>query len=150
MILAIKATLLRWHRSLASNFILNDINYIARLIRMYYTKTTAGATIATAIPKVVKAPIPIPSQVVSAAVASRDVANLHAKEGATPVAKKNAVAAKPEAQAPSKMRAQQAGKAVLKPSAKPILKATPNASGKQAVSQKAEISAQGEEAATGA
>ena len=55
---------------------------------MYYTKTTAGATITTAIPKVVKAPIPIPSQVVSAAVASRDVANLHAKEGATPVAKK--------------------------------------------------------------
>lgn len=157
--------------------------------------TATDATITTAIPEAAKAPISIPSQAVTTAVASQDAANVPANEGTTqvakepavaakpaakarakvpakaalpvaqkstlaakpavksvaklpakaaattPVARKTTVAAKPEAKAVSKMPAKPAGKAVqavLKPSAKPILKATPKVSSKQAVSQKAE------------
>ncbi len=81
---------------------------------------------------------------VAAKPAVKSVAKLPAKAPATPVAKKTAVAAKPATQAMSKMPVKPAGKtapavqAVLNPSAKPILKATPNASSKQAISQKAE------------
>ncbi len=67
--------------------------------------TATDATITTAIPEVARVPIPVPSKVATTAVASQDAANLHAKEGTTPVVKKTAVAAKPAAKAAAKVSA---------------------------------------------
>ena len=144
--------------------------------------TATDAKITTAIPEVASAPIPVPFKVATIAVASQDAANLHAKEGTTPVVKKPAAAAKPAAKAAAKVSAKavtpaaqnsaaaarptvksvaklpaeaattsvtkktktaarpadKAVQAVFKPSAKPILNATPKASVKRAISQKTE------------
>lgn len=82
--------------------------------------TTTDATITTAIPEVARAPIPVPSKVATTAVASQDAANLHAKEGTTPVVKKTAVAAKPAAKAAAKVSAKAGTPAAQKSAAAAI------------------------------